>query len=739
MNKIKLSLLTAAFWASFQVPVQAEPNCPQDAVDLCHQLIGFLNKEEAAGKLKPAGILWDGEHLHFDTTNPLSHEWVGHLMFNGIEMMSQDLSITGSTYDFEYLVAKLQRMKTQLSLMGGAVSFSTTFRGESFEETVLAQAYKDYQAPVSPSVVPAQPKGPRAEDAKKDGPAGGSKAPLKLTNPAQIPETGDIAIQKTAAQLADKSRGRANLVVPVIKIPVKPDPAMKLPLNTPVAPDPAMKLPLNTPVTPGSSPMTPYPEPGQPPAITASKPTDPPPVKDTVVTPVAGSNSGTSITPPRTPSVGPQMAATATPGPRTSKPDASGKVGPRAGDLIQKAPPGVPRNDLGGAPGMTPPVPNPSNAAPPIVTPYKAPPPVTITGTAVPTDNGGYTITFDPDQFITPYPEPGQPPAITASKPTDPPPVKDTVVTPVAGSNSGTSITPPRTPSVGPQMAATATPGPRTSKPDASGKVGPRAGDLIQKAPPGVPRNDLGGAPGMTPPVPNPSNAAPPIVTPYKAPPPVTITGTAVPTPNGGYAITFDPNQLAGLTTKGNKQDKTVGGAKPGPLALSPMQTLQQASKFGKGAGANSKQRTPQSAIQIAGLVSSSAVSAPSVSGNVGSGANQGSAQAKVEARPHAISLQHASSNCGGQRVGTAEINDCFVTARAGNQLDHNERAYSFDSEGKVWSCKLSGLGSRVMKDQDGQLTHEGHLETIHFASRSLSHIPSGQLSTNRCLIAVHK
>jgi hypothetical protein len=608
MNKIKLSLLTAAFWASFQMPVQAEPNCPQDAVDLCHQLIGFLNKEEAAGKLKPAGILWDGEHLHFDTTNHLSHEWVGHLMFNGIEMMSQDLSITGSTYDFEYLVAKLQRMKTQLSLMGGAVSFSTTFRGESFEETVLAQAYKDYQAPVSPSVVPAQPKGPRAEDAKKDGPAGGSKAPLKLTNPAQIPETGDIAIQKTAAQLADKSRGRANLVVPVIKIPVKPDPAMKLPLNTPVAPDPAMKLPLNTPVAP---------------------------------------------------------------------------------DPAMKLPLNTP------------------------VTPGSSP--------------------------MTPYPEPGQPPAITASKPTDPPPVKDTVVTPVAGSNSGTSITPPRTPSVGPQMAATATPGPRTSKPDASGKVGPRAGDLIQKAPPGVPRNDLGGAPGMTPPVPNPSSAAPPIVTPYKAPPPVTITGTAVPTPNGGYAITFDPNQLAGLTTKGNKQDKTVGGAKPGPLALSPMQTLQQASKFGKGAGANSKQRTPQSAIQIAGLVSSSAVSAPSVSGNVGSGANQGSAQAKVEARPHAISLQHASSNCGGQRVGTAEINDCFVTARAGNQLDHNERAYSFDSEGKVWSCKLSGLGSRVMKDQDGQLTHEGHLETIHFASRSLSHIPSGQLSTNRCLIAVHK
>jgi hypothetical protein len=219
----------------------------------------------------------------------------------------------------------------------------------------------------------------------------------------------------------------------------------------------------------------------------------------------------------------------------------------------------------------------------------------------------------------------------------------------------------------------------------------------------------------------------------------VTITGTAVPTDNGGYTITFDPSQLGGLTTKGNKQDKTLGGAKPGPLALSPMQTLQQASKFGKGAGANSKQRTPQSAIQIAGLVSSSAVSAPSVSGNVGSGANQGSAQAKVEARPHAISLQYASSNCGGQRVGTAEINDCFVTARAGSQLDHNERAYSYDSEGKVWSCKLSGLGSRVMKDQDGQLTHEGHLETIHFASRSLSHIPSGQLSTNRCLIAVHK
>jgi hypothetical protein len=136
-----------------------------------------------------------------------------------------------------------------------------------------------------------------------------------------------------------------------------------------------------------------------------------------------------------------------------------------------------------------------------------------------------------------------------------------------------------------------------------------------------------------------------------------------------------------------------------------------------------------QSAFQMATNPSSGAVPQSNVA----------SSAPMIQSRPDVISIQHASSNCGGRHIGTAEINDCFITARAGNQIAHNERAYSMDSEGKAWSCKLSGLGSRVMKNQDGTLTREGHLETIHFASRSLSHIPSGQLRTNGCLVVVQK
>ena len=107
--------------------------------------------------------------------------------------------------------------------------------------------------------------------------------------------------------------------------------------------------------------------------------------------------------------------------------------------------------------------------------------------------------------------------------------------------------------------------------------------------------------------------------------------------------------------------------------------------------------------------------------------------------RPSAISFQTASANHIGKQINKSNINAHFVTHKPGSYIEHNERAYMLDSENKVWSCKISGMGARVMVDQDETETTHGHFETLHFRSRHIMHIPANHSPLAGCLISVSK
>jgi len=495
MNKIKYSLLTIALWSSLQAPAHAEPNCPKDAIDVCHALIEILGEAQASGELGRNGLSWDGEHIL--VSGPGANFAAFGFDANdkaAIAVLASDLMAKNQSFytGFELLAISLDK--------NGSIGFGASSQVHHSIQAALS-AYSAHHQTVQST--PSQPRSPRGEDAKKSGPDGSINAvPVKPKNPAKIPETGDIQIHKTT-QPTETNWARGNRSFPSIKIPVKPDPAMKTPINVPVKPDPAMKTPINVPVKPDPAMKIPInvpvkPEPGQPMASAVKLPAQQAP--KTSVANLSPMTAGPSVTTPVAPNVAAQ--------------------------------------------------------APAFVDPQ-------------------------------PAPEPGQPMASAVKLPA--------------------------------QQA------PKTSVAN------------------------------------------------------VSLSNT---TPTATSAI------------------------RPSVIPLKSQSAFQMATNPSSGA-------VPQSNV---------ASSAP-----------------MIQSRPDVISIQHASSNCGGRHIGTAEINDCFITARAGNQIAHNERAYSMDSEGKAWSCKLSGLGSRVMKNQDGTLTREGHLETIHFASRSLSHIPSGQLRTNGCLVVVQK
>lgn len=118
---------------------------------------------------------------------------------------------------------------------------------------------------------------------------------------------------------------------------------------------------------------------------------------------------------------------------------------------------------------------------------------------------------------------------------------------------------------------------------------------------------------------------------------------------------------------------------------------------------------------------------------------NQPSTTSSTPHAPKMISLQAPPRSPTGSAIDKFTVNKSFITAKAGNHLDQNERAYLFDSNNNIWSCKVSEMGARSMHDQSELTEQQGHVEALHFQSRSTSHIPGNHAIGNGCLISVQK
>ena len=106
---------------------------------------------------------------------------------------------------------------------------------------------------------------------------------------------------------------------------------------------------------------------------------------------------------------------------------------------------------------------------------------------------------------------------------------------------------------------------------------------------------------------------------------------------------------------------------------------------------------------------------------------------------PNSISVITGINRHDGKKVDKSNVNEHFVTNKAGNHIERNERAYLVDSNDKLWSCKISGLGARRMPGQNGTLEIAGHVETLQFRSLHIAHVPGNHPMHSGCLISVHK
>jgi|GEM_PF-3308803 len=84
-------------------------------------------------------------------------------------------------------------------------------------------------------------------------------------------------------------------------------------------------------------------------------------------------------------------------------------------------------------------------------------------------------------------------------------------------------------------------------------------------------------------------------------------------------------------------------------------------------------------------------------------------------------------------------INARFVTSYAGDHTETNQRSYMVTDEGEVWSCVISGLGYRITSDGSITATTHGHVETTHFRSAQIAHIPGNHAQGPGCLVSVSK
>lgn len=107
--------------------------------------------------------------------------------------------------------------------------------------------------------------------------------------------------------------------------------------------------------------------------------------------------------------------------------------------------------------------------------------------------------------------------------------------------------------------------------------------------------------------------------------------------------------------------------------------------------------------------------------------------------QPKSISVTHSLKARSGQKIDKLNVNQHFVTKSAGSLIESEERAYLFDSNNNVWSCKVSGLGARRMPSSEGNHQMQGHVETLQFRSTHLAHIPGNHPMHPGCLISVQQ
>ncbi len=107
--------------------------------------------------------------------------------------------------------------------------------------------------------------------------------------------------------------------------------------------------------------------------------------------------------------------------------------------------------------------------------------------------------------------------------------------------------------------------------------------------------------------------------------------------------------------------------------------------------------------------------------------------------QPKSVSVTHSLKSHSGQKIDKLNVNHHFVTKTAGSLIESEERAYLFDSNDHVWSCKISGLGARRMPSGDGNHQIQGHVETLQFRSVHLAHIPGNHPMHSGCLISVQQ
>lgn len=107
---------------------------------------------------------------------------------------------------------------------------------------------------------------------------------------------------------------------------------------------------------------------------------------------------------------------------------------------------------------------------------------------------------------------------------------------------------------------------------------------------------------------------------------------------------------------------------------------------------------------------------------------------------PNAISVITGVKRHDGKKVDKHNVSQHFVTNKAGNQIEKDERSFLVDSNDKLWSCKISGLGARRMPNQNGAgMEVAGHVETLRFRSLHIAHIPGNHPMHSGCLISVQK
>ena len=107
--------------------------------------------------------------------------------------------------------------------------------------------------------------------------------------------------------------------------------------------------------------------------------------------------------------------------------------------------------------------------------------------------------------------------------------------------------------------------------------------------------------------------------------------------------------------------------------------------------------------------------------------------------QPKSVSVTHSLKGDGSQKIDRLNVNRHFVTKTAGSLIESDERAYLYDSNNDVWSCKISGLGARRMPSSDGSYQVQGHVETLEFRSEHLAHIPGNHPMHSGCLISVQQ